>query len=76
MTGAGLQPGDRVRIMLGGSDFGPGFVDVIEPEAGAVRVIVGRAAFVVPPSDLRKVCGHCPDCRSLNERPDCARGVA
>ena len=43
-------------------------------EQAAVLSIIGNPfhAHLEPLAGLRAVCGTCPDCRALNQRPRCA----
>lgn len=70
-----IAPGSRVIFRYGGQ--------WLHGRAGELSTDAeGRPALWVTPGavwwhlagldDVRRVCGRCPDCRALNDRPACA----
>lgn len=77
-TRPAFTPGDRVTFTFGISDELYATVDRLttdrQGEPAAVLAVAGHGLFwhVEPLANLRRVCGHCADCRALNQRPRCA----
>lgn len=68
------QIGQRVHFQLGAGEWLYGTVWELTLRADEVcawLLVPGGNFHCEPVANLHRVCGVCPDCRALNQRPGC-----
>lgn len=67
-----ITTGQRVVLFDSTGETAHARVNAAGPDVSLVA-LVGAAMWLhrIPTADLHPVCGVCPDCRALNERPSC-----
>lgn len=67
-----FRVGDRVHLNLDGHWLYADVVDVLEDSSMILSGYMAKWAKRVWPEQVRRVCGTCAFCKSLNEQPPCA----